>query len=95
MPHKGYADPIMIDGPRFQSNMPVSDLTKRVARAIKASNVSSAPPVLKTADEVTHEIQPTPTKPNGARGLEPPNPNMGIQLTGVRRPAREGLEAAS
>ena len=37
----------------------------------------------------------TPTEPNRARGLEPPDPNSGIQLTGVQWPAREGLEATS
>ena len=47
MPHKGYADPIMNDGPRFHLDMPVSELTERVTRAIEASNVSSAPPVVK------------------------------------------------
>ena len=66
MPHEGYADPITNDGPRFHSNMPVSKLTERVTRAIKASDVSSAPPVAETADGVTHETRPTPTKPNGA-----------------------------
>ena len=47
MPHEGYADPIMNDGPGFYSNMPVSELTERVARAIEASDVSSAPLVAK------------------------------------------------
>ena len=42
-----------------------------------------------------HETWPTPTKPHGARGLEPPDPNSGIHLTGVKRPVREGLKAAS
>ena len=47
MSHEGYADPITNDGPGFQSIIPVNELTKRVtlARAIKASDVSSAPPV--------------------------------------------------
>ena len=53
MPHEGYADPIMNDGPRFHSKMPVSELTECVTRAIEASDVSSTPPVAKTADEVT------------------------------------------
>ena len=95
MPHEGYDNPVMNDGPRFHSNMTISKLTKHDTRAIEASIVSSAPPVAETADGVTHEIQPTPTEPNRARGLEPPDPNSGIQLTGVRRPAHEGLEAAS
>ena len=45
MPHEGYVDPITNDGPRFRSNVPVSELTERITRAIKASDVSSAPPV--------------------------------------------------
>ena len=95
MPHEGYADPIMNDRPGFHSNMPVSELTNHDTRAIEASVVSSAPPVTETENGVTHEIRLTPTKPNRARGLEPPDPSSGIQLTGVRRPACEGLEAAS
>ena len=66
MPHKGYADPVMNDGPGFHSKMPVSELTECVTRAIKASDVSSAPLVAKTVDGVTHGTRPTPTEPNGA-----------------------------
>ena len=68
MTHEGYADPVMNDRTGFHSNVPVNELTKRVTRAIQASDVSSAPPVAKTMDGVTHETQPTPTKPNRARG---------------------------
>ena len=53
MPHVGFVDPVMNDGPRFRSNMPVSELTKRITRATEASSVSSAPPVMKTMDGVT------------------------------------------
>jgi len=53
MPHEGYADPVKNDGPRFHSDKPISELTKHVTRAIKASDVSSTPLVVKTADEVT------------------------------------------
>jgi len=81
IPHEGYADPVMNDGPGFHSDMPVSELTERVTRAIEASDVSSTPLVAKTADEVTHETRPTPTEPNGARGLGPPDPDSGIQPT--------------
>ena len=95
MPNKGYVDPIMNDGPGFHLNMPVSELNKRIIRAIEASVISSAPPVAKTADRVTHETRLTPTKPHGAQGLEPPDSNSGIHLTGVQRPSHEGLEAAS
>jgi hypothetical protein len=42
MPYEGYADPVMNDGPRFHSNMPIS----------------SAPPVTETADGVMHETDP-------------------------------------
>ena len=73
MPHEGYADLITNDGPRFHSNMPVSELTERVTQAIEASDVSLAPPVAETADGVTHETQPTPTESNEARGLRAPN----------------------
>ena len=47
MSHEAYADPIMNDGPGFHSIIPVSELTEHVtrARAIKASDVSLAPPV--------------------------------------------------
>ena len=52
------------DGPRFHSNMPVSELAEHDTRDIKASVVSSAPSVAETVDGVTHEIQSTPTEPN-------------------------------
>ena len=42
MPHEGYADPVTNDGPKFRSNVPVSELTERVTRSIEASNVTSA-----------------------------------------------------
>jgi len=92
---KAMPTPSADDGPRFHSDVPVSELTKRHTRAIEASVVSSAPLVAKTKDRVTHERRPTPTEPHGARGLEPPDPNSGIHLTGVKRPVREGLKAAS
>ena len=94
MPHEGYADLVMNDGPRFHSDMPISELTEHDTRAIEASVVSSAPLVMETTNGVTHKTRPTPTEHNGARGLELPNPNSGIRLTEVRRPAHEGLEAA-
>ena len=95
MPHEGYADPVTNDGPGFHSDIPVSELAEHDNRAIEASVVSSTPPVVETMDGVTHETWPTPTKPHGAWGLEPPNPKSGVQLTGVRRPTCEGLEAPS
>ena len=53
MPHEGYVDPITNNVPRFHSNMPVSKLTERDTRAIEASDVSSTPQVVETADGVT------------------------------------------
>ena len=53
MPHEGFADSVMNDGPEFHSNMPVSELTKCVTRAIEASDVSSTPSVAETIDGVT------------------------------------------
>ena len=35
MPHEGYADPITNDGPKFHSDMPISELTEHVTRAIE------------------------------------------------------------
>ena len=81
MPHEGYVDPVTNDGPRFHLDMPISELTKHVTRAIKASDISSTPLVVETANEVTHETRPTPTKPNGAWGLRPPDHDSGIQST--------------
>ena len=65
MTHEGYVDPVMNDGPRFHSDMPVSELTKRVTRAIEANDVSSKPPIAKTTDGVT-----TTKTSCYARGLE-------------------------
>ena len=73
--------------------MPVSELAERDTRAIKASIVGLAPLVVETLDGVTHATQLTPTEPNGAQGLKPPDPNSRIQSTKVRWPALEGLEA--
>ena len=71
MPHEGYANPIMNDGPRFHSDMPISELTKHDTRAIEASDVSSTPRVAKTADGsmITKMSQPS-TGPRYAWGLE-------------------------
>ena len=72
MPHEGCANPITNDGPGFHSNVPISELTERVPRAIEASDVSSAPLVAETVDGETHKTRPTPTKPNGVRGSSRP-----------------------
>ena len=62
------------DGPRFYSNMPISELIERNTRGVEASVISLAPLVAETEDGVTRETWPTPIRPLGARGLEPPDP---------------------
>ena len=73
MPHEGYADPVMNNGPRFHSNMPISELTERINRAIEASDVSSTPPVAETMDKTTITKMSRPsTRPLlrvGAQGM--------------------------
>ena len=92
MPHEGSTDPSVDDGPRFHSNMPISELTERDTQAIKASVVSSAPLVAKTEDRVTHETWPTPTEPHGLGGSSRP---ILDQKAEVRRLAHGRPEAAS
>ena len=77
MSHEGYADPITNDGPRFHSNVPVSELSERVTRAIEASDVSSAPLVTETADGVTHETQPNPYRAQRGSGTRATRPQLG------------------
>ena len=48
--------PSVDDGPRFHSDVPVSELTERDTQAIEAIVVSSAPPIAETDDGVMHEI---------------------------------------
>ena len=43
----------MNDRPEFHSNIPDSELTERVTRAIEASDVSSTPLVVETMDGAT------------------------------------------
>ena len=74
MPHEGFVDPVMNDELGFHSNMPISKLTEHDTRAVEASVISLAPLVVETEDVVMHETRPTPTKPHGARGLEPLDP---------------------
>jgi len=78
MPHEGYVDPVMNDGPEFRSNVPVRELTEHVTRAIEASDVSSAPPVAETVDGVTHKTRPTPWS----------CPTLGSMLRRARPPSR-------
>ena len=51
------------DGPRFHTNVPVSELIEHDTRAIEASVVNSAPLVAKTEDGVTRKTRPTPIRP--------------------------------
>ena len=53
LPHEGYVDPVTNDGPGFHSDMPISELTEHITRAIEVSDVSSTPPVIETMDGVT------------------------------------------
>ena len=72
MPHEGYADPVVNDGPGFHSDMPISELTEHDTRAIEASDVCSTPLVAETANRVTITKMSRPsTEPllrMGARG---------------------------
>ena len=52
MPHEGFIDPVMSNGTGFHSNIPVSELTEHVTRAIEASDVSSTTSVVETMDGV-------------------------------------------
>ena len=72
MSHEGYANPVTNDGPGFHSNMPISELTERVTRAIGTSDVSSTPSVAETLDRVTitkmnQPLDRTPAMRGGSR----------------------------
>ena len=56
MPHEGFADPSVNDGPGFHMNMPVCELIEHDTQAIEASVVSSAPSVVETEDRVTRSV---------------------------------------
>ena len=89
MPHEGYVDPIMNDGPRFHSDMPISELTKRDTRAIEASDVRSTPPVVETADGVTITKTSRPsTRPPPCAGARGKLDSQGDQMRGHRTMAR-------
>ena len=53
MPRKGHAKPITNNKPGFHLNMPISELTEHVTRAIEASDISSTPLVAETTDRAT------------------------------------------
>ena len=63
MPLEGFSDPVTSDGTGFRSNIPVSKLIKHDARAVEASVINSAPPIMETEDGVTRETWPTPIRP--------------------------------
>ena len=70
MSHEGYADPITNNGPGFHLIIPVSELTEHVTRAIGASDVSSAPLVVRNRGQGNAQNQPTPTKPKKGSGAQ-------------------------
>ena len=77
MPYEGYADPVTNDGSEFHSNVPVSELTERVTRAIKASDVSSAPPVVRNRGWGNAQNSTDPyLSPTGLRGSRHPTPRL-------------------
>ena len=43
------------DGPGFHTNIPVSELIEHDTRAIEASVINSAPPIMETEDGVTRK----------------------------------------
>ena len=69
MSQEGYANPVMNDGPGFRSDVPVRELTESVARAIEASDVSSAPLVARNhgRGNAQNSNRPLPS-PIGLRG---------------------------
>ena len=48
------------DGPRFHTNIPISELIEHDTRAIEASVINSAPPTVETEDGVTHKNKADP-----------------------------------
>ena len=64
------------DGPKFHSNMPISELIEHDTRAVEARVINSAPLVVNTKDGVMHKTWLTPMRPQGARGLKPLDPRL-------------------
>ena len=52
---RALSTPSVNDGSIFHTSIPVSELIERDTRAIEASIVNSAPPVVETEDGVTHK----------------------------------------
>ena len=63
MRHEGYANLVTNNGPRFHSDMPVSELTECITRAIEASDIHSTPLVAEIVDgaTITKTSQPLTT----------------------------------
>ena len=83
MPHEGYADPVRNDGPRLHSNIPVSKLTERVTRAIEASDVSSAPLVVRNHEWGNAQNSTDPYQAQrglGAQDTQTPQLRLGPRL---------------
>ena len=81
MPHEGYADPVMNDGSGFHSDMHVIKLTEHVTRAIEASDVSSAPLVMRNCGwgNTQNSIDPYQAqRGSGAQDTQTPRPRLGL-----------------
>ena len=88
MPHEGYADSVMNNGPRFHSNVPVSELIERVTRAIRASDVSSAPPVAETADRINTQNSTNPFRAQwGSRARDAQHLDTTLATPGFATPS--------
>ena len=74
MSQEGYADPVTNDGPEFHSIIPISELTEcQSSLSDQDKRQSSAPPIVRNQGwGNVQNSKPTPTKPNGARGLKIP-----------------------
>ena len=89
MPHEGFADTVINNGPRFHSNMTANELTECITRAIEASDVSSTPLVAKTPDGVmiTKTSQPS-TRPPLCVGAQGKLDSQGDRMRGRRMMAQ-------
>ena len=80
MSQEGYADPVTNDGPRLHSNVPVSEHTEHVTRAIEASDVSSAPPVIRNRGRGNTQNSTDPyqtQRGSGAQNTQTPQLRLG------------------
>ena len=94
--------PLANDGSGFHTNIPVNELIERDTRAIEASIVNSAPPVVETEDGVTRENTADPyqtLRGSGARAarskIERPRfegwPTKGPRPPRVKQAPREKM----